>query len=97
MFVGGGQGFIGRTAQEEETLFYEGYGRTEIDPVALAYYRYERIVQDIALFSEQILATDEGEDRVQSLKYLMSNFLPNGTIEIAYRSDMTPRNGQSTD
>ena len=97
MFVGGGQGFIGRTAQEEETLFYEGYGRTEIDPVALAYYRYERIVQDIALFSEQILATDEGEDRVQSLKYLMSNFLPNGTIEIAYRSDMTPRNRQSTD
>lgn len=97
MFVGGGQGFIGRTAQEEETLFYEGYGRKEIDPVALAYYRYERIVQDIALFSEQILATDAGEDRVQSLRYLMSNFLPNGTIEIAYRSDMTPRNGQSTD
>ena len=87
MFAGGGQGFIGRTAQEEEDLFYEGYGRTEIDHAALAYYRYERIVQDIALFSEQILATDEGEDRVQSLKYLKSNFLPNGTIEIAFRSD----------
>jgi spectinomycin phosphotransferase len=93
MFVGGGQGFIGRAAQEEEALFYEGYGRTEIDAVALAYYRYERIVQDIALFSEQILATDEGEDRDQSLKYLKSNFLPNGTIEIAYRSDRTLSDG----
>ena len=27
MFVGGGQGFTGHTPQEEETLFYRGYGR----------------------------------------------------------------------
>jgi spectinomycin phosphotransferase len=93
MFVGGGQGFVGRTAQEEEVLFYEGYGRAEIDPIALAYYRYERIVQDIALFSEQILFTDDGEDRAQSLRYLISNFLPGGTIELAYGSDRTPSDG----
>jgi spectinomycin phosphotransferase len=90
MFVGGAQGFAGYTAQEEETLFYRGYGQTQIDPVALAYYRYERIVQDIAVYCEQLLSTDEGgEDREQSFKYLKSNFLPNGTIEIAYKSDKT--------
>jgi spectinomycin phosphotransferase len=90
MFVGGGQGFIGHTAEEEETLFYEGYGPTEIDPRALAYYRYERIIQDIAVFCEQILLTNEGgEDREQSFRYLTSSFLPNNTIEIAYRSDRT--------
>jgi spectinomycin phosphotransferase len=94
MFIGGGQGFVGRTPQEEEALFYQGYGRTQIDAAALAYYRYERIVQDIALFSEKILMSEEDNlDRVQSLKYLMSNFLPNGTIEIAYGSDRTESGG----
>jgi spectinomycin phosphotransferase len=94
MFIGGGQGFAGHTAQEEETLFYRGYGQTQIDPVALAYYRYERIIQDIAVFCEQIFLTDEaGKDREQSLRYLMSNFVPNGTIEIAYKSDKALREG----
>jgi spectinomycin phosphotransferase len=52
--------------------------------VALAYYRYERIVQDIAVYCEQLFLSDEGgEDREQSWQYLRSNFLPQGTIEIA--------------
>jgi spectinomycin phosphotransferase len=90
MFVGGAQGFTGHTLQEEETLFYQGYGQTQIDPAALAYYRYERIVVDIAVYCEQLFLTDEGgEDREQSLRYLKSNFLPGGTIEIAYGSDRT--------
>jgi len=94
MFIGGGQGFAGHTAQEEENLFYRGYGQTQINPIALAYYRYERIIQDIALFCEQIFWTNEGgEDREQSLRYLTSNFLPNSTIEIAYKSDKTLREG----
>ena len=94
MFVGGAQGFIGHTPQEEEILFYQGYGQTEIDPIALAYYRYERIVQDIAVFGELLFLTDQGgEDREQSFQYLTSNFLPNNTIEIAYQSDKTLREG----
>ena len=94
MFIGGAQEFTGHTAQEEEALFYEGYGQTQIDPIALAYYRYERIVQDLAVFCEQILSTDKGgKDREQSFQYLTSNFLPDGTIEIAYRSDKTLRQG----
>jgi spectinomycin phosphotransferase len=94
MFAGGGLGGDGHTAQEEETLFYRGYGQTRVDPAGLAYYRYERIVQDIAVFCQRIFSTNEGrKDREQSLRYLTSNFLPNGTIEIAYRSDVTARNG----
>jgi len=94
MFIGGGQGFAGHTAQEEETLFYRAYGQTQIDPIALAYYRYERIIQDIAVFCEQIFLTNEGgEDREQSLQYLKSNFLPDGVAEIAYQSDKTLREG----
>ena len=94
MFIGAGLGGDGHTPQEEETPFYRGYGQTQIDPVALAYYRYERIVQDIAVFCERIvLANESPEDRAQSLRYLKSNFLPEGTIEIAYNSDKTLRDG----
>ena len=96
MFIGGGQGFRVLTPQEEEGLFYRGYGPAEIDPVALAYYRYERIIQDIALFSEQILsATGSVEDREQSFRYLVSNFRPDGTLEIARKADHRKTNSAS--
>lgn len=92
MYAGGGLMGGWRMPQEEEALFYRAYGQTKIDARAMAYYRYERIIQDIAAFCEQLLLSNEGgDDREQSLQYLKSNFLPNHTIEIAYRSDKTAR------
>ncbi len=91
MFVGGAQFGEDRTADQEEALFYQGYGPTQIDPFALAYYRFERIIEDIAAYSEQILATDEGgKDREKGLRHLANNFLPNNTIAMAYRSPLPP-------
>jgi len=72
----------------EESLFYQGYGQVEIDPAALAYYRYERIILDIAEFCTQLFLTVEGgEDREQSYQYFTSIFLPNHEIEIAFKTD----------
>ena len=72
-----------------EKLFYRGYGQTEVDQMVLAYYRYERIVQDIAEFCQQLLLTTEGgEDREQSYRYFTGQFLPNHEVEIAYKTDM---------
>jgi spectinomycin phosphotransferase len=89
MFIGAGLGDSGYTQQEEETMFYEGYGHTKINQIAIAYYRFERILEDIAVYCEHIfLSAEGGEDRKQSLEYLKSNFLPNGTIERAYQSIM---------
>jgi spectinomycin phosphotransferase len=94
MFVGGGLFGNRRTPLEEETPFYRGYGQTQVNPVALAYFRYERIIQDIAVFYEEIIQSDRSlEDREQSLRYLKSNFLPGNTLEIAYRSDHMLRQG----
>ena len=88
MFIGCGLGDSGYTPQEEETMFYQGYGQTNINQFAIAYYRCERIIEDIAVYCEQIFLSDEGgEDRKESLENVKSNFLPNGTIEMAYQSD----------
>jgi spectinomycin phosphotransferase len=88
MFIGGGQGFVGCTAETEERLFYQGYIPAQIDPIALAYYRYERNVMDIVVVCEQILSSQEGsQDRAQALEYLKFSFLPDMHIDIAYKSD----------
>jgi spectinomycin phosphotransferase len=90
MYIGGGLLGNWLHPEEEEARFYRTYGQTQMDATALAYYRYERIVQDIAAFCEQLLLTNEGgEDREQSLGYVISNFLPNHTVAIAYQSDKT--------
>ncbi|HPN53557.1 MAG TPA: phosphotransferase [Anaerolineaceae bacterium] len=89
MYVGGAQGFKDMTPQMEEMLFYRGYGPTPVNPAALAYYRYERIVEDIAAFCEQLLlSNDGGADRPLGLHYLKSNFQPGNTIEAAYQADI---------
>jgi spectinomycin phosphotransferase len=86
MFVGGGVGGVWNHPFEA-TWFYEGYGDTVIDPVALAYYRYERIVEDFAAYGERILGTQgSAADREDGLRRLMSQFLPGNVVEMAHRS-----------
>jgi spectinomycin phosphotransferase len=94
MFIGGGQGFMGHTAQTEERLFYRSYDPSKIDAIALAYYRYERIITDIAVACEQVFASQPGgQDRAQSLEYLKMSFWPDCAVDLAYRSDQTRRAG----
>lgn len=79
--------FAGRS-QKETTLFYQGYGPAQVDREALAYYHYERIVQDVAAYGEQLLLNEAGgEDREQSYRYFCSNFLPGREIDIARAAD----------
>ncbi len=85
MFVGAGIWNSGRTPLEEESLFYQGYGQTKINQDVIAYYRFERIIQDIGEYCKHIFLSNEyGDDLMQSFKYLQSNFLPGNTIERAY-------------
>jgi len=83
MFIGGGIDEIWKT-KREEAVFYEGYGKTDINIAALAYYRYERVIEDLVVTCEQLLLTDEGgADREQAYRWFTSNFEAGGTIEIA--------------
>jgi spectinomycin phosphotransferase len=88
MFIGGGQGYKPNIAEQEERLFYRGYGPARLDPVALTYYRYERGITEIAVEAERILSTTLGsQDRAQSLQYMKWYFLPGTTLEMARKSD----------
>ena len=89
MFIGGGVGGIWHSAQEE-ALFYRGYGQTEINPIALTYYRFNRILQDIGIYAEQLLLTASGsQDRMRTLQGIVSFFLPNRVVEMAYKAEKT--------
>lgn len=84
MFIGAGQFSAFQSAAEEHARFGAGYGPVVADPDILAYYRYERIVQDIAAFCASI--GDESAaaaDREQELRWLASNFGPDGVIAAA--------------
>ena len=90
MFVGAGIWDSGRTATEEESLFYQGYGQKKINQDAICYYRFERIIQDIGDYCEYIFLSDEGgDDRMQCFEHLQSVFLPNGAIDRACQLEKT--------
>lgn len=78
----------------QNVLFYQGYFGTgtnplsHLDRMALAYYRYERIIQDIAAFGEQLLASDQGgADRDQSVIYFNRQFLPGHEVDLAFATE----------
>jgi spectinomycin phosphotransferase len=87
MFIGGGIDAIWKS-KAEEAVFYGGYGEAKIDLRALTYYRYERVIEDLAVISEQLFLSNEGgADRERSYGWFTSNFEPGGTIEIAQKTD----------
>lgn len=87
MFIGAGVANVWNKPHEER-LFYKGYGKTEVNPTILAYYRHERIVEDIALDSQQLLLTTAGgKDRPEMFKQFMGMFEPQGVVDIAFKTD----------
>ena len=85
MFIGGGVANIWNRPHEEK-YFYKGYGKTEINRTILAYYRHERIVEDIALYGQQLLLTSVG-NRIESYKHFIAQFEPQGVVDIAFETD----------
>ena len=73
MFIGGGIANIWNNPHEE-ALFYQGYGKTNIDKTLLAYYRHERIVEDIAIFTNELLKPTSAKDRLEMYQPLFCHF-----------------------
>lgn len=87
MFIGGGVANVWNKAQEVD-LFYAGYGDVEINWALLTYYRYERILEDIADYGRQLLLVKEGsQNKIKWVKEFKDQFASNGVIDIAFETD----------
>ncbi|MBX9977417.1 MAG: aminoglycoside phosphotransferase family protein [Alphaproteobacteria bacterium] len=86
MFIGGGVANVWNNP-EEESLFYEGYGHVEVNKTALAYYRHERIVEDMAVYTKEIFFTEaKRKDKQEMYKHFTNMFIPNGVVDIAFKT-----------
>jgi spectinomycin phosphotransferase len=77
---------IARTVEpREEELFFSGYGPVRIDPEALVYYRYERIVEDLGEIGRSVLLDPSPSDqmRAEESRLARSFFAPGGDIDHA--------------
>jgi spectinomycin phosphotransferase len=69
----------------EEALFFEGYGPSEVDPIALVYYRYERVVEDLGEIGKSVLLDPTVGERAreEEAELAMSFFAVGGDIDRA--------------
>lgn len=81
MFFGAG---LGGGQQAEQAAFYRGYGACAVDANALAYYRCERVVEDIAVYCRELLGSAAGgADRAEGLRQLAGQFEPGSVVGTA--------------
>lgn len=86
MFIGGGVANVWNQPGEE-SVFYQGYGKTNVNLAILAYYRLERIMEDIAIYgNELILTVSGGEDRSKMYEQFIGMFEFNGVVDIALKT-----------
>ncbi len=61
--------------------FWEGYGQTEIDLTALAYYLWERVVQDVIACAQDVFFKDDvGEESRADVVQLFDEILSGGSV-----------------
>ncbi|MCC6313224.1 MAG: aminoglycoside phosphotransferase family protein [Thermomicrobiales bacterium] len=79
-----------RIEPREETRFFAGYGPVVVDPEALIYYRYERIVQDLGEIGYSVLRDPNRSDaaRADEAQLAMGFFAPGGEIDRAEIVDL---------
>ena len=72
-----------------ERLFFQGYGQAEINWLALAYYRYEWVVQDLGDYAERVfLMENTGEETKRAaVQELMAMFAPGDVVDVAYQAE----------
>lgn len=78
--------FVGK---EKEQLFFDGYGKIEIDLTAIAYYCYALVVQEIGDYGKQVFLSNEVEEKTRQagVQEFIELFDAGGVVESAYQAD----------
>jgi spectinomycin phosphotransferase len=73
-----------------ERYFFQGYGETKVDPLALAYYRYDWCVEDIGSFAERIFTLEiVGEEaKANSIWWFKNLFAQGNSVEAALSTEI---------
>lgn len=71
----------------EEAWFFEGYGPVSVDPDAIVYYRYERILEDIGEVGRSVFGDGQQSEasRESQVALAESIFAPGGMLETVER------------
>jgi len=82
--------FVKESLADSEALpgtpaFFQGYGQTEIDWIALTYFRYERVIQDLIACAQEVFYRDDlGEEtKADSFQLFRSILAEGGEIDAA--------------
>ncbi len=90
MFIGGSIATLAEDTKEH--LFYQGYGRTEINTLSLAYYRYEWVIQDMADYAWRVFHNAVGTigeaTKHHALRGFVRLFEPGDVVDVAYATDI---------
>lgn len=77
----------GLVEPNDEVAFFQGYGSTSVDALALAYYRYAWAIDDIGSYAEQLLMTEEsGANKRFALELLQKQFEDGNIVQVALES-----------
>jgi spectinomycin phosphotransferase len=81
-------GFCGPPTDGYEAAFLSGYGIDYVDPLALAYYRHDWVIEDLAAYGNDVFQRQDigAITRVDSFDRLQRMFDARDTIDIALRS-----------
>lgn len=83
-----GNSIDGRT-KAQEALFFEGYGSSDYDKLAMAYYRYDWGVQDMGEFGREVFFLDffSEEAKAHAAEMFIWLFAAGNTIDAAYEAE----------
>jgi spectinomycin phosphotransferase len=76
-----------------EGLLFEGYGETEVDPLALAYYRYDWCVEDMGEFAKDVFSRENTgwETKANSIGWFKTLFARGNSVETTLNTEIGNR------
>jgi spectinomycin phosphotransferase len=85
MFVAGGSG-AELVKPPEQAQFLRGYGEDEVDPLALAFYRYAWAIGDMGSFAEMVYFMPEAGQatRQDAVRKFICSFEPGSFVALAH-------------